>query len=328
MEGAATGRCANTIPRAPRGVRLSALPRWALVADAVATALFVLTLTVAITGGFVILVHRRGAALGPFRRAPFLLGCIIAAIRFYFVRQPSPLLTRLFRPRPPLPLDEPRLFEPARPFRGGNRLASSPGDRRMLRIHRAGHLAAGRAALRRLRPGRSAVLGLAVDVGDARVRPQPAQHLQRQPVLPGAPDAHLLGSGPDAGDPVRAARGDRPASRLVAYNIVFLSGGVFSGVSMYYLARAPTGRRDAAWIAAGDFRDAPVPSRAFRLPRAQMTMWMLVVLGLHRRWPGRLATACDRRRFRAQMVVGSYYDVLIPLFVRDRRSLWLAAGAR
>ena len=30
--------------------------------------------------------------------------------------------------------------------------------------------------------------------------------------------------------------------RLVAYNVVFLSGGVFSGVSMYYLARALTGR--------------------------------------------------------------------------------------
>jgi hypothetical protein len=96
MEGVAAGGCANTIPRA-RVVPASTLPRWALVADAVATALFVLPLAIVITGGFVITEEVRLSAR--FAGRPFLLGCVVAGLRFYFARQPSPLLTRLFRPR-------------------------------------------------------------------------------------------------------------------------------------------------------------------------------------------------------------------------------------
>ncbi len=94
----------------PRVAPAGTIPRWALVADAVATALFVLALTVAITGGFVIWFTEESRLSVRFAGRPFLLGCVIAAIRFYFVRQPSPLLTRLFRPRPPLPLDDPKKF--------------------------------------------------------------------------------------------------------------------------------------------------------------------------------------------------------------------------
>ena len=97
----------------PRVVPASALPRWALVADAVATALFLLALTVAITGGFVIWFSEEARLSVRFAGRPFFVACLVAGLRFYFVRQPSPLLTRLFRPRRPLPLEEARLFEPA-----------------------------------------------------------------------------------------------------------------------------------------------------------------------------------------------------------------------
>ena len=96
----------------PRVASAGPLPRWALVADAAAAALFVLALTVAITGGFVIWFSEETRLSVRFAGRPFLAGCIIAAIRAYFVRLPSPLLTRVFRPRPPMPLEEHRLFEP------------------------------------------------------------------------------------------------------------------------------------------------------------------------------------------------------------------------
>src|SRR4030095_11105122 len=43
------------------------------------------------------------------------------------------------------------------------------------------------------------------------------------------------------------------AHPLTIYNLLFLSGFVLSGVTMYYLVRALTGRRDAAAIAGAIF---------------------------------------------------------------------------
>ena len=266
----------------PRVAPPGALPRWALVADTLATALFVLALTVAITGGFVIWFTEEMRLSVRFAGRPFLLGCIIAAIRFYFVRQPSPLLTRLFRPRPPLPMDEHRLFEPA-PVPWWNRI----GEFLLVTAGCCGFIA--------LATWPQVAQPYAVsDPGDPlfsvwrlmwvthefarnpfnifngnQFYPEPRTLTFSDPVLTPA----LLFA------PLEAIG----LHRLVAYNIVFLSGGVFSGVAIYYLARALTGRRDAAWVGAAIFAMYPYRVEHLAHLELQMTMWMPIALWyLHR----------------------------------------------
>ena len=313
----------------PRVAPPAALPRWALVADAVATALFGLALTVAITGGFVIWFTEEVRLSVRFAGRPFLFACVIAAIRFYWVRQPSPLLTRLFRPRTPLPLDEHRLFEPA-PVPGWKRIGE------FLLVM------AGCCGLVALATWPQVAQPFAVsDPGDPlfsvwrlmwltrefgrnpfnifngnQLYPEPRTLTFSDPVLtPAMLFAPLEAIG---------------LHRLVAYNIVLLSGGVFSGVGMYYLARALTGRRDAGWIAAAIFAMHPYRVEHWGHLELQMTMWMPVVLwGLHRtlasgRVRDGLATGAA---FGAQWLSGLYYGTfLVPFSFIIGACLWLARG--
>ena len=313
----------------PRVVPASALPRWALVADAVATALFLLALTVVITGGFVIWFSEEARLSVRFAGRPFFLACLVAGLRFYFVRQPSPLLTRLFRPRPPLPLEEARLFEPApRPW-------WKPLGELLL-------VTAGCTAFIALATWPQVVQPYAVsDPGDPlfsvwrlmwvahefvrnplnifngnQFYPEPRTLTYSDPVLTPAllfAPLHALGLHP-----------------VVAYNMVFLSGGLFSGVSMYYLARALTGRRDAAWIAAAIFAMHPYRVEHFAHLELQMTMWMPVaVWGLHRTLAsGRLRDGLiTGGAFGAQMLSALYYGTfLIPYLFVIGGCLWVARG--
>ncbi len=215
MKGAAAGGCANTIPRASRSFSRRASPVGARRRR---------RRHGAVRAGadrrdhrrLRHLVHRGDAAVGPFRRPT-------VSLRLHHRGDPV-----VFRPPAVAVVDAtlsataPAAVGRASPVRAGARLVVAADwriparDGRMLRLHRAGHLAAGGAALRRLRPWRPAVFGLASDVGDARVRAEPVQYLQREPVLPRAAHADLLRSGLDARTPVRPARGDRiaPAGRL------------------------------------------------------------------------------------------------------------------
>ena len=313
----------------PRVAPPSALPRWALVADAVATALFVLALTVAITGGFVIWFTEEVRLSVRFAGRPFLLGCIIAAIRFYSVRQPSPLLTRLFRPRPPLPLDEHRLFGPAPvPWWkligefllvtagccGFVALATWPQVAQPYSVSDPGDPVF--SVWRLMWLTREFVRNPLNIFNGNQFYPEPRTLTFSDPVLTPAllfAPLHAIG-----------------LHRVVAYNIVFLSGGVFSGVSMYYLARALTGRTDAAWIAAAIFAMHPYRVEHFAHLELQMTMWMPVVLwGLHRtlasgRMRDGLATGAA---FGAQWLSALYYGTfLLPFTFVVGGCLWLARG--
>jgi hypothetical protein len=70
---------------------------------------------------------------------------------------------------------------------------------------------------------------------------------------------------------------------VLAYNIVFFASYVFAGVAMFMLARALTGRTDAAIVAAAIF--AFYPYRTAQVSHLQLLVngWMpLTLLGLHR----------------------------------------------
>ena len=305
------------------------LPRWALVADVAAAALFVLALTVAITGGFVIWFTEEARLSVRFPGRPFLASLLIAAVRFWWVREPSSLATWFFRPRPPLPLDEHRLFESSRApawKRVGEFLLVTAGCSLFIAIATWPQVAQ---------------LYSVSDPGDPlfsvwrlmwvtheftrnplnifngnQFHPEPRTLTYSDPVLMPAllfAPLHALG-----------------LHRLVAYNIVFLSGGVLSGVALYYLARALTGRRDAAWIGAAIFTIHPYRVEHLAHLELQMTMWMPVALwGLHRTLAsGRLRDGiATGAAFGAQFLSALYYGTfLIPYMFVIGGCLWLARG--
>jgi hypothetical protein len=71
--------------------------------------------------------------------------------------------------------------------------------------------------------------------------------------------------------------------RVVIYNVLLLSGFVLSGVTMFLLARALTGRTDAALVAGVVFALYPYRLEHYSHLELQMTMWMpLALLWLHR----------------------------------------------
>ena len=305
------------------------LPRWALVADAVATALFVLALTVAITGGFVIWFSEETRLSVRFAGRPFLLGCVIAGLRFYFVRLPSPLLARVFRPRPPLPLEEQRLFEAeVIPLR--NRIgefvlvtlgccifiaiATWPQVAQLYAVSDPGDPLF--SVWRLMWVTHEFVRNPLNIFNGNQFYPEPRTLTFSDPVLTPAllfAPLHALG-----------------LHRLVAYNIVFLAGGVLSGVAIYYLARALTGRRDAAWIAAAIFTMHPYRVEHLAHLELQMTMFMpAAAWGLHRTLAsGRLRDGlATGLAFGAQFLSALYYGTfLIPFMFVVGGCLWIARG--
>jgi hypothetical protein len=71
--------------------------------------------------------------------------------------------------------------------------------------------------------------------------------------------------------------------KAVVYNVLLLSAFVLSGVTMYYLVRALTGRRDAAAIAGAVFASYPFRFEHYGHLELQMSMWMpLTLWAVHR----------------------------------------------
>ena len=88
--------------------------------------------------------------------------------------------------------------------------------------------------------------------------------------------------------------------QAIVYNVVMLMSFTLSGVTMFYLMRALTGRTDAALIAGGIFALYPYRFEHYSHLELQMTMWMpLALLALHRV----LATS----RLRDGLLVGLFY---------------------
>jgi hypothetical protein len=118
--------------------------------------------------------------------------------------------------------------------------------------------------------------------------------------------------------------------RIVAYNVVFLTGGIFSGVSTFLLVRALTGRGDAAWISGAIFAVYPYRIEHLAHLELQMTQWVPIALWcLHR------TLASGRMRdgvmfglaFAAQFYSALYYGAFLMTYAFVVGVvLWLARG--
>ena len=117
---------------------------------------------------------------------------------------------------------------------------------------------------------------------------------------------------------------------VAIYNLLFLSGFAFSGVTTYLLVRALTGRRDAAVVAGIVFALYPYRFEHYSHLELQMTMWApLALWGLHRT----LASG-ERRHGIAtgfavalQTLSSLYYGLFLLVFMSALGTvLWFARG--
>jgi hypothetical protein len=117
---------------------------------------------------------------------------------------------------------------------------------------------------------------------------------------------------------------------VVIYNLLLLSSFVLSGVAMFLLVRALTGRADAATIAGAIFALYPYRYEHYSHLELLMTMWMpLALLALHR------ALASGRLRdglatgfaFALQTLSSLYYGCFLAVYlVVVGGALWLGRG--
>ena len=117
---------------------------------------------------------------------------------------------------------------------------------------------------------------------------------------------------------------------VLIYNLLLLSGFVFSGVTMFVFVRALTGRIDAAVIAGALFALYPYRYEHYPHLELEMTMWMpLCLWALHRtlargRLRDGLATGLT---FALQMLSSLYYGLFLALYlIPVGGALWLARG--
>ena len=120
------------------------------------------------------------------------------------------------------------------------------------------------------------------------------------------------------------------APPVVIYNLLLLSGFVLSGVTMFLLVRALTGRVHAAMIAGAIFALYPYRYEHYSHLELEMTMWMpLALLGLHRTLAGGglrdgLATGFA---FSLQTLSSLYYGCFLAVYlVVVGGALWLGRG--
>jgi hypothetical protein len=117
---------------------------------------------------------------------------------------------------------------------------------------------------------------------------------------------------------------------VVVYNVLLLASFVLSGVAMFFLARALTGRIDAALVAGILFALYPYRFEHYSHLELLMTMWMpLALLGLHRtlaggRWRDGLATGLA---FALQTLSSLYYGCFLAVYMFVvGGAIWLGRG--
>ena len=120
------------------------------------------------------------------------------------------------------------------------------------------------------------------------------------------------------------------AHQLTVYSLLLLSGFALSGVTMYFLARRLTGRRDAAVVGGVIFAVCPYRFEHYSHLELQMAMWMpLALIGLHRTMvtgrirDGVLTGVAIALQTLSSLYYGCYFAVyLVPITL----VFWLARG--
>jgi hypothetical protein len=307
----------------------TALPWPAVVADLSVLVLLLAARAIAVTGGWLLRIGPLRLSMRSAWRA-VAAALLVAAIRYYFLRRPPQLPHQWHGARDPLPLDEQQLFE-------------AP---------------AGRSWRQRAGTGLALVAGFTAvvlvmtwpqvrdfysvpDLGDPlfsiwRIA-WVAHQLPRDPlrlfdanifypeqltftysdalIVPALMSAPMLWLG---------------VHPVVAYNVLFLSGFVLSGIAMFLLVRALTGRTDAAIVAGVIFTLYPYRYEHYSHLELQMTMWMPLALGwLHRTIArGRMRDGLlTGAAFAMQMLSSLYYGVFLSVYmVVLGAALWIGRG--
>ena len=309
-------------------------PKKALVADLLAVALLAAGAIALFSTGLTLRIAGiRISMRTPWR--PFLLAVIVLAIRNALVRQPPSFawaiapfrrfsLARLLKEaRDPLPLDERALFEKvtAREFAllllGFSALTIALTWPQIIRLDSVADLGDPLFSIWRIAwvahqlPRDPLALFNANQFHPERLTLTYSDSLI-VPALMGAP-LFWIGVHP-----------------VLVYNILLLSSFVLSGVAMFLLVRALTGRSDAAMIAATLFALYPYRFEHYSHLELLMTMWMpLALWGLHR------ALASGRLRdglatgfaFALQTLSSLYYGCFLAVYMAVlAAALWIGRG--
>ena len=304
------------------------LPRWVVFADILAAAFFLVGAIALVTDGLVVTIgDMQLSARGATRPFAWFIGIVV--IRYSFVRQPLPIVARVLRREPPLFFEEHQLFAP---------WPRSLGRR----VTELALITLSFSALVAVASWPMVAQPYAVsDMGDPLFsiwRLMWVQHeFWRNPLnLFNANQMYPAPRTLTFSDPVLASAllfaplQALGLHRIVAYNVVFLSGWVFSGVTMFLLVRALTGRADAGWIAGAIFAIYPYRTEHLAHLELQMTIWIPIVLWfLHRtivsgRLRDGLATgAALAAQFYSALYYGAFamtYTFVVGMV------LWLARG--
>ena len=309
-------------------------PKKALAADLLAVALLAAgAIALFSTGLSLRIAGIRISMRTPWR--PFLLAVIVLAIRNALVRQPPSFawaiapfrrfsLARLLKEaRDPLPLDERALFEKvtAREFAllllGFSALTIALTWPQIIRLDSVADLGDPLFSIWRIAwvahqlPRDPLALFNANQFHPERLTLTYSDSLI-VPALMGAP-LFWIGVHP-----------------VLVYNILLLSSFVLSGVAMFLLVRALTGRSDAAMIAATLFALYPYRFEHYSHLELLMTMWMpLALWGLHRALAGGrlrdgLATGFA---FALQTLLSLYYGCFLAVYMAVLgAALWIGRG--
>lgn len=304
------------------------LPGWAVVADAVIAFFLLIGCIALVTDGLDFHLGTLDISARSATR-PFMWVLGIAAIRYYFVRQPLPIIVRVLRRQPPLILDDAQILVRAQ--------AGVWQRARDVLLATAGYsvLVATATWPMVVQP-----YGVS-DMGDPLFSIWRLMWITHE--LPHNPLNLFNGNQmyPELrtltfSDPTLA-----PAvlfaplhalglHRIVAYNIVFLAGWVFSGVTLFLFVRALTGRVDAAAIAGAIFAIYPYRAEHLSHIELQMTIWMPIVLWcLHRTMiTGRLRDGlATGAAVAAQFYTALYYGAFIMTYAFVVGAVvWLARG--
>jgi hypothetical protein len=308
---------------------LKTLPRPAVVADVIVLLLLLAARAIFVTGGWVLRV-------GPVRlslRSPWralALALLIAAVRGYFVRRPPQLPHLWPGARDPLPFDEAQLFGaaecPSWPRRIGYAIALFAGFSvlvvamtwpQLRAMYSVPDLGDPLFSIWRLAWVSHQLPRDPLALFDANIfYPERLTFTYSDSLLvPALMAAPLLWLG---------------VHPVVAYNILFLSGFVLSGVAAFLLVRALTGRVDAAIVSGAIFTLYPYRYEHYSHLELQMTMWMpLALWGLHRTIAhGRIGDALlTGLAFALQMLSSLYYGLFLSVYMVVLGAvLWIGRG--